>query len=87
MFYGEVQLVGGRGVLLQLTNACGPEVVTELVSSGFLKVIFQPNVVVVRTQNAGLPEEVYEPGLIEADHLTPDRVVPELFLDTLVLLC
>lgn len=83
VFYGEVQIVGARGVLLQLTKACGPEVLTELVSSGFLTVVFQPNFAVVKAQNMGTPNELLDAGMIEAPALSVDRVLLPLFEEAL----
>lgn len=61
IFYGEVELLVGRGSLRQLVRDIGPEHLLELLRRGHLRMAFEPNFIGIVTENTGTPYEKYVP--------------------------
>jgi hypothetical protein len=73
-----VRLIANRAVLYGLFESTKPDVVVELVESGFLTMSYEDNFVGIQTENTGTPREVHRPVLLHMPHVELQTLLPQV---------
>jgi hypothetical protein len=82
IFYSDTRLIANRAVLTTLFQHCSPEVILELIESGFLRLTYQPDDVAIMTTETGMPNERHQPVCWTMPHLEIRELLPELLEKT-----
>lgn len=77
LFYGQVELVANRPMIIQLIRSCGAETLIELLERGYLKLYYRKNAGAIQTSNSGTPHERHQPVVIQVSRRALEDFVPE----------
>jgi hypothetical protein len=83
IFYDTVYVAASRGVIRQLIQVCGPEVLVELVERGNLRVLYEHEMCAVRTNNSGSTNELHAPVAVSLVGGEAQNEVPPIFIESL----
>jgi len=79
IFYQKIHVIANRGILEQLIESCGPELIIELVENEFLSITYLNNALIIITQNANTSNEIHDAGQVSSPKMELQNVAPEIF--------
>lgn len=81
LFYRDVHVLVSRQGLRQITRACGPETLIELLERRYLRLIYQHELGGVQTENTNTANERHTPVFFRIERQELQHIAPEIFAD------
>lgn len=81
LFYGSVTVVADQGMLKQIVNDVGPDVLLELMDIGALSIDYLGDNIGIQTKNANTAREEHDPIFYSIPRMSLKSVSKQLFAD------